>query len=293
MIACEDAQATRIDRHGFVDSKLRGKVSDGPGSQHAGVDGSPGMFRLEILLMAPVGIVDPTVQDELAHALLERLQGKLSEECNRIVIELLPQHGIQFVEKGCGFLIPTPPEIPGERPKTFLRRSKKPVQCTRFTHNWGHLRCSLYEHLNLVLIKNTGFDRLNHQDSLENAAIDQGNAEKRMKGVLTGFLKVLESRMRRRLLHGDRTDRLGYKARESFSQRKAEYTHAFPSETERRRKNEIRTIGLQQICRADIGLKTFRDERNDIRKGLSWLAGFARKIANLFEGKNVISRAAT
>ena len=71
VIAGEHAESAGIDRNRFVQAELGGKIGDRARPQHAGVGRPPGAIRLEIFLLAPVGVIDPAVQHQFAGAPLD------------------------------------------------------------------------------------------------------------------------------------------------------------------------------------------------------------------------------
>ena len=64
--------------------------------------------------------------------------------------------------------------------------------------------------------KGARFDGLHDQHALQNAAIDERNAEKRLIGVFARFAEILEARMIFHLLDGDGTHLFRHQAREAF-----------------------------------------------------------------------------
>jgi hypothetical protein len=90
VIAGQNAQAAGIDRYRFVQSELGGEVRDRPGPQHASVAGTPGARRRQMLLHAPIGVVDAAVEDERRYALLQPVDRDLLQQSDWIVIEVAP-----------------------------------------------------------------------------------------------------------------------------------------------------------------------------------------------------------
>ena len=73
MVAGQDAEAARIDRQRLVQAEFGREVRDRPRAEDAGMPAAPRVARAEILLHAPVGVVDAAVQRQLRRALLEML----------------------------------------------------------------------------------------------------------------------------------------------------------------------------------------------------------------------------
>src|SRR5689334_4821019 len=72
VIAREDTEAARIDRHGFVDAELGRKIGDGLGAKDAAFAGAPGVKRVvEIFLEPTMGLVDAGVEHHLGGPLGE------------------------------------------------------------------------------------------------------------------------------------------------------------------------------------------------------------------------------
>ena len=63
MVATQHAQSAGIDRQRFVQSKLGGEIRHGPRPQHTGIGRAPGPVRIQVLLLAPVYVVDAAMQD--------------------------------------------------------------------------------------------------------------------------------------------------------------------------------------------------------------------------------------
>ena len=135
--------------------------------------------------------------------------------------------------------------------------------------------------------KIAGFDGLHHQHALQNAAIDQRNAEKRLIVVLTGFAEILEAGMILGVLHGHRTHLLRHQAGETFVNGHAQGANALRAQPHGRGQHQIGAVGLQQIGRADIGLESFGDQRDDIHQGLGGFAALGCQIADLLQGQDI------
>ena len=71
---------------------------------------------------------------------LQHCQRDLTEQRNRIVVQLPPSGGIEVAEQSCWFCIPTPPEIARQCPQAFLSRSDKPVERSGLTDDRRYLR---------------------------------------------------------------------------------------------------------------------------------------------------------
>ena len=69
-------------------------------------------------------------------------------------------------------------KIASQRPKPFLGGSDEAIEGAGFADDGSHLGGGLGQHADFILAKNAGCDGLNHQHSLQDAAIDQGNSQK-------------------------------------------------------------------------------------------------------------------
>ena len=101
-------------------------------------------------------------------------------------------------------MVPTPPKISPQRPQALLQRSNEAIEGASFTDGGSDLGSRLGQHPNFALAKNSGLNGLNDQNPLQNAPLDQGNAQKRLVGIFTGISKILEPGMVLHLFHGNR-----------------------------------------------------------------------------------------
>ena len=176
VIACEDAEAARVDRKRLVNTELGGEVGDGPRPQDARVARTPRMFRLEVLLQPAIGIVDPAMELELLCPFLQRLDGDLLQERNRIVIELAPPDRIELPKEGRRIVVPAPPEVARERVESLMRRCRRLAERPRFADDRRQLCACHDEHPDIVLAERPAFDGLDDEDSDEQAAIQNWDA---------------------------------------------------------------------------------------------------------------------
>src|SRR5262245_63464465 len=84
---------------------------------------------------------------------------------------------------------------------------------------------------------------------------------------------------------------LSNQSRQAFVQGEAKNTHAFLAKTERRSQYEVRAVRFQKIGGTNIGLKMFRDQRDDVHKSLRRLVGILREVRNFIQCQNVIDLA--
>ncbi len=162
------------------------------------------------------------------------------------------------------------------------------MQRAGFADDGGDLGGSLGQHANFILPKYAGVDGLHDQHALQDPAIDEGNPEEGLKAFFAGFAKKLEARMVLDLLHGDRADLLGYQAGEAFVERQAEDADTLGAQSECGGQHEVGSIRLEQISRADIGLKTPGNQSDDVHEGFGRLAALGRQGADLLQSQNVV-----
>jgi hypothetical protein len=113
MVAGQDAEAARIDRHRLVDAELGREVGDAEVGLLRVLLGEPrrgGHVRLERLLHAVQVGQEPVVGRQF---LEPRLRGR-GEEADRAVVELLEQVGVDAAEEGDGVGVPAPPQVVGQ-----------------------------------------------------------------------------------------------------------------------------------------------------------------------------------
>ena len=113
-------------------------------------------------------------------------------------------------------MVPTPPEVAGQGPKPFLRGSDEAIEGARFADHGSDLGGGLGKHLNFIRGEDSWLDGLHYEDTLEDAAVDEGNSEEGLVGVLTGLVEIFEAGVAMRLLHGYGTHLLGHQACEAF-----------------------------------------------------------------------------
>src|SRR5207302_1773170 len=157
-----------------------------------------GAIGLQIFLLAAVGVIDAAVQHQLAGPALQLSKGNLREQRDRIVVELPPAHRVQVAEEADGIVVPTPPEIASQRPESLL----------------------------------SGRDGRHDEHALQNASVDERNAEERLEPILAGFAKIFEARMVFDLLYGDGPDLFGHQAGETLVERQTQRADALEEESD-------------------------------------------------------------
>src|SRR5262245_51556957 len=128
------------------------------------------------------------------------------------MVELFESDGIQVAKQARRIVIPTPPQVSSQRPQPFKRRSDETIERACFTYDGRDLCCGFHEHPDSSLAKDPGSFRLNHEDTLKDAAIDERDAKKRVKLLLTRLPEIFKPRMILCLFHGNRPDLLRHQA---------------------------------------------------------------------------------
>ena len=165
---------------------------------------TPGAVGFQILALPAVGVIDAAVQHQFAGAPLDGRQLHLGQQSHRIVIEFAPADGVEVTEQTAGVMVPTPPQIAGQRPKPFLSRGDEAVQRAGFADYGSDLRRRLHHHVDFVVAKSPAFDRLHHQNALQDAAVNQRHAEERLVVFFARLLEIFEARMALRIFDGNR-----------------------------------------------------------------------------------------
>ena len=256
VVSRENAKPSRIHRNGFVQPKLGREISDRPGTQNPGMSGAPGSIRVEVLALAPVRIVDAAVQDEFGGAPLDCFERDLCEESDWVVVELPPSEGIEIEEQIAGILIPAPPEISSQRPQAFLSGSNEAVESSRLADDGRHLCCGLREHANFVVEKRPRGHRLNDENALQDAPINQRDSQERLIRLFAGLTEILEARMILDLLYGNRPHLFCNEPREAFMQAHPKCADTLRPKAKSSRQHEVRSVRLQQVGGTDIRLKS-------------------------------------
>ena len=190
-----------------------------------------------------------------------------------IVIELPPAHRIEVAEQAGGVVVPAPPQIARQRPEPLLRGRDEAVERARFAHHRRHLRGGLRQHADLVFAESPRLHGLHHQNALQHAAVDQRHAQKRLVGVFAGFPEILEARMVLDLLHGDRAAPARPPGRPGLRAAPGAACRCTRGRSPTRRgQHQVGAVRLQQVGRADIGLKPPGDQRHHVHQRLGRLA---------------------
>jgi hypothetical protein len=149
------------------------------------------------------------------------------------------------------------------------------------------LRGGFAEHFNLFFVEEAGLHGLNYENTLEDAAIDEGNSEEGLVGVFASFAKIFEARVSVGLLNCYRTDLLRHQAGEAFVDGHAELADAFGAKADRGSEDQVGAVRLKQVGGADFGLKALGDEGDDVHQSFGGLAFRGGKGRDFVEGEDV------
>ena len=134
------------------------------------------MRGAEILLQSPVRVVDPTVKGQRQRALLQRIDGNLLQERDRIVAARLPPGRIELPKQAGRFVVPAPPQVVRELSQSLARGRDDLPERTRLVDDRSHLRTRRHEHAHVVLREGPGLCGLDDQDALKETSIDDRHA---------------------------------------------------------------------------------------------------------------------
>jgi hypothetical protein len=225
------------------------------------------------------------MQNLFLSAALNFGQGHFVQQSNRIAVELTPAGGIEITEQAAGIMVPTPPQIASESPKPFLRGSDEAIERASLADHWRHLGSSLREHMDFILSKYAGLNSLNDKNTLQNAAVNQRDSQKRLISVFARVTEILEPRMVSSLVNRHRPHLFRYQARKTFVESHAERADALRTQSEGSGQDEIIPVRFQQIRRTDIGVEPLGDQRHNIHQSLDWFALLPCEIGDFFQGE--------
>src|ERR1700676_5124235 len=109
--------------------------------------------------------------------------------------ELAPADRVELAEKTRRLGIPAPPDVAGEGPDALVDGGDELIERTCFTDDGAKLMGGRGQGADLVARECARLDRLDDQDALDHALIDQGDAEEGVEGIFTGLAEVFEARM--------------------------------------------------------------------------------------------------
>ena len=128
----------------------------------------------------------------------------------------------------------------------------------RLAHDRRQLRAGQGQLLHVVIREGARLACLQDQHALENAAIDDGHAEKRAERIFAGVAEVLEARMRDRIGNDDGLQLLGDETGQAFGDPHPDLSDAFRPQPLGRGEHEVRAIGLEQMIEHTSVLNRWR-----------------------------------
>jgi hypothetical protein len=129
----------------------------------------------------------------------------------------------------------------------------------------SYLRCRRTS-MCTVVFEGTRLYGLDDEYALQDAALNQGHAHKGLILIFAGFAEVLESWMLACVFDRDGKYAFCDKARKAFVQCKAQHSDTLFAQAQRCGKNQMCSIGLQQIRRTNVGLEAAGNQRNDVHQ---------------------------
>ena len=145
------------------------------------------------------------------------------------------------------------------------------------------------QHADFAVAEDAGLLGLDDENALQDAAVDERDAEEGVVFLFAGVLEVFEAGMAgwRHSTATGRTCSATRPARPSCSgMRRVPMQPRV--EAEGGGEDEIGAIGLKQIGGADVGVKAGGDERDHVHQGVGGLAALFGKAGDFFEGQNQV-----
>ena len=140
-----------------------------------------------------------------------------------------------------------------------------------------------HQQSHVIGLKDAPVDRLEDEDALEHAAVDERHAKKRAVGIFARFAEVLEPGMPRRIGDDLRPELLGDEADEAFVEAHADTADALGTKADGGRQNERGAVRFEQVDRADVGRETPLNQMNDVRQRFRRVAALRRETADFLE----------
>jgi hypothetical protein len=121
---------------------------------------------------------------------------------------------------------------------------------------------------------------LHYENALENATVDEWNAEEGLVGIFAGFAEILEARVKVGLFDGHGIHLFSHQAGEAFGDRHAQVADAFAAKADGCGQDQIAAVGLKQVGGANVGLESIGDQSNDVHQGLGGFALPRREVGD-------------
>jgi hypothetical protein len=164
-----------------------------------------------------------------------------------IAIQLPPAYRIEVAKQTPGVIVPTPPHVASKRPEALLGGSNEAIEGAGFANHGRHLGCGFGQHPDFIFPKMTGLDRLDHENALQDASVDERDPEERLVRLFARFLEVFETGMASCSLDGYRKDLLGDQTREAFVDCHSKGSDTLRAKSQRCGQDQVGAIGFQQI----------------------------------------------
>ena len=287
VVAGQHPESAGIDRERLMHAKFGGKISHGARPQHPGMARTPGSLGVFVFAQAAIGVVDAAVQIEFGGARFEFGERAFVQKGDGAVIELAPTQRIKFAEQAAGIVIPTPPQVAGQRPETLLDRRDETVEGAGFAHHVRYPVRSLGKQANLIFREDSRLHGLNHQHALQHATIDQGNSQERLVSIFAGFAEILEARMIPDLFDSHWADLFRNQADQSFIDCHAKLADGFMAKPQGRGEHEIGAVRFEQVGGANIGAKSPGNQGDHVHQGFGRLAGLRRQVRDFLPGQHM------
>ena len=237
-----------------------------------------------MLLHAAIRVVDAAVQHERRRALFEQRGRYLPEQGDRIVIECAPQRRVERPEEARGVVIPAPPHVARERIQPLVCGCDKLPQRARLAYDRGELRSCHREHTDRIGAECARLGRLDDEYALQQSLVDERDPEKRVIRVFAGLAEIFEPRMGRRVFHDQRRQRLANQTGKPLRQSHAHAPDAVGAQADGRGQHERRSIGLEKIDRAHVGIERALNQLDDVAQRLFGMSAVRNEMADFFEG---------
>jgi len=114
VIPRQPSQAAGGDRQGLVETELRREIRDRVGTKLWRMSVSPGVGLVHVSLERLQHLAHALREVQVLQAHAQFVIRYLVENGHCVVIEVLPAAGGEFLENLLRFLVPGPPEIPGQ-----------------------------------------------------------------------------------------------------------------------------------------------------------------------------------
>ncbi len=250
-----------------MDAEFGREVRNRARPQHSGVTVTPRARGTQVFLHPPVGVAHAAVERELRDAFFDLVDRDVTQQAHRVVPELPPDAGIELLKERRALVVPAPPQVVGKRREALVGWRDELSERASFADERRKLRSRHRQQADILLREEAGLACLHDEHALQDTAIDHGNAEERMVGILARFRKIFETRVRGRIRHDDRTHLLRDETDEAFARAHPDTAHAVGPQPNRGGEHEAGTIGLEQINGADVGGKATPDEMDDVGEG--------------------------